>query len=171
MRKLWVAAVLAAAAGLVPAAPAAARRSPPKILQGSLTANVFMVRPPEMVFWSPIVKIFTAYVTGPNVTRYDWNHRRTGHIAWIRWNRREAVGIGKWWEDSCAPDCARGPFEPEHAVIRAWRVRAGRYTRMSATLSAPGLRPLTFTYKLLLSVKRYGGYRIYYWGTRTTIAF
>jgi hypothetical protein len=116
------------------------------------------------------VKTFTAFVTGPHVTRRDWNHGKTGHIRWVRWNRREAVGIGTWWENSCTPNCASSPFEPEHAVIRAWRVRAGRYTRMSTTLSAPGLRPLTFTYKLLLSRKRYGGYRIWYWGTRTTIA-
>jgi hypothetical protein len=55
-RRLCVAPVLVVAASLALAAPAAAGRTPPKILQGSYTANVFMVRPAGMVFWSPVVK-------------------------------------------------------------------------------------------------------------------
>jgi hypothetical protein len=144
--------------------PAEAKGGSPQILQGSYIANVFSNRPPEMTFWSPVMKIFTAYVTGPNVTRKDWNHGHTGRIDWVTWNRKAAVGIGEWWEYSF------GVFEPSHVVIRAWRVRGRRYTRMSTTMTNPGIPPLKFTYKLLLSTKRYGGYRIYYWGTSTTVA-
>lgn len=163
-------ALLMLAAAAMPS-PSGARTgaSAPKLLQGSYVANYFVARPALMSFYSPIARTFTSYITAPGITRSEFKHGRTGSIRWTE-SDRTARGTGEEWDDNCSPNCDRGTFEPVPVTLRAWRVRRGRYTRLSVTLHPPRLRPLTFAYSLLLTRRRYLGSRLYYWGTRTTVA-
>lgn len=81
-----------------------------------------------------------------------------------------AAGRGELWQDACQPSCVGGTFEPTPVSLRAQRVRHGRYTRLRVTLHPRGSRPLSFPYSLLLTRRRFAGARIFYWGTRTTVA-
>lgn len=157
------------AACLWPVASASARPAP-KLLQGSYVANYFIPRPGLMSFYSPVARTFTSYITGPGVTRAQYRRGRDGQISWTTWNRHSAIGRGKQWEDSCTPSCVPGTWEPTPVTLRASRVRDGRFTRLAITLHPRFLRPLTFRYRLLRTRRRFGGVRIYYWGTRTTVA-
>lgn len=142
----------------------------PMLLQGSYVGNYFQVRPALMSFYSPVAATFTSYITGPGITRSEYDHGHTGSIRWAQWNEQSAVGRGEQWEDDCSPRCVGRTFVPTPMTLRASRVRRGRYTRLALTLHPRGLRSLTFRYQLLATRRRFAGERILYWGTRTVVA-
>jgi hypothetical protein len=55
-----------------------------------------------------------------------------GRIRWRTFRRSGARGAGRIFITECDPDCAGGRRWSAKAVIRARRVRHGRFTRLSA---------------------------------------
>jgi hypothetical protein len=54
-----------------------------------------------------------------------------GHLKWLTWTTRRAVGSGAVWIDNCTPTCAHGIFVPDGAKVVASRAVGGHFTRLS----------------------------------------
>jgi hypothetical protein len=61
-----------------------------------------------------------------------------GTIRWTKFRRSGARGRGRMFINDCDPDCAGGTMHSTRAAIRAWRVRKGHYTRLSARYEHDG---------------------------------
>jgi hypothetical protein len=113
-----LAAVATATAVLVAAAPANAR---PRLHDG---ASGFKVRPATIL----VTGDGSGWLGGAGYgDAGDY-----GKIRWTKWRRSGARGNGRIFVNDCDPDCAGGTFWSRKAVIRAGRLRKGRFTRLSA---------------------------------------
>ena len=54
-----------------------------------------------------------------------------GHLRWRVWNSGRAFGLGTVWIDNGIPNEAQGTFHGFRGSVTAFRVRGGRYTRMT----------------------------------------
>jgi hypothetical protein len=77
-----------------------------------------------------------------------------GKIRWTKFRRSGARGDGRMFVNDCVPDCAGGTFSHWRAVIRASRVRKGRFTRLSASYERAGAT-VTSRWKLHFSSPSY----------------
>lgn len=116
-----------------PAAPAAAHSHPPaglasgspRLLRADISAQ-FRLRPATITFGAGADLI----IAGPHVTTAEFRARHWGRIHWTRWDFVRASGNGLLWINTCIPNCARGTYHPHTIHLSAYRVRAGRYTRL-----------------------------------------
>jgi hypothetical protein len=139
-------AVTALIVAAILAGPAQAR---PKLQDG---AEGFKVRPATIL----VSGDGTAWLGGKGFGEPgDW-----GTIRWTRFRRSGARGDGRIFISDCRPDCAGGTFSSWHAVIRAARVRKGRFTRLSARYDRGGA-PVTRRWKLQVNSPTYA-----YWVAR-----
>jgi hypothetical protein len=104
------------ALSLLPVAHAAGRQRAPRLLTNY--GRTFQVRPATIV-------VGMVQVTGPDVSGPAYRAGRHGHIRWLRWSS-EAIGRGRAW----VPAGPGGGVRPYPAAVRAWGIRAGRYTRL-----------------------------------------
>lgn len=51
-------------------------------------------------------------------------------LHWSRWSA-SARGSGKFYTNTCVPDCQHGKVRLYDVDLSAWRVRAGHYTRLN----------------------------------------
>lgn len=98
------------------AAATASGRGPARLLTNA--GRDFRVRPAAIV-------LGMVQIAGPHVSRQAYRAGHPGHIRWLRW-APEAFGRGEAW----VPGGPSSPVRPYAASVRAWRVRAGRYTRL-----------------------------------------
>jgi hypothetical protein len=77
-----------------------------------------------------------------------------GRIRWQRFNRSGARGSGLMFINDCDPDCAGGTMHGSKAAIRAWRVRKGHYTRLSARYEHNG-KTTTTRWRLVVASPTY----------------
>jgi hypothetical protein len=71
------------------------------------------------------------YLAGPNLTQQGFQDGRQPPIVWTHWGSH-AVGQASYWigyRTSCH-DCR---YAPRPVSLAAWRLVAGRYTRLSIT--------------------------------------
>lgn len=87
---------------------------------------------------------------------------RYGTIRWTRFRRSGARGDGRIFISDCEPDCAGGTMSNWKAVIRAERVRRGRFTRLSARYARDG-RTITARWKLEAGSPKPRSGRDYHW--------
>jgi hypothetical protein len=73
-----------------------------------------------------------------------------GTIRWEKFRRSGARGSGLMFINDCDPDCAGGMMHGSKAAIRAWRVRKGHYTRLSARYEQNG-ETTTTRWKLVVA--------------------
>ena len=70
-----------------------------------------------------------------SMTGHEWLGRLGelgGGIRWRTWTESRAGGIGTIWINDGIPSYGEGTFHRHSAVIKAWRVRDGHFTRLSA---------------------------------------
>jgi hypothetical protein len=77
-----------------------------------------------------------------------------GTIHWTKFRRPGARGDGRIFINDCDPDCAGGTVSNWKAIFRAWRVRKGRFTRLSARYVRDG-ETVTTRWKLQVSSPTY----------------
>jgi hypothetical protein len=77
-----------------------------------------------------------------------------GRIRWRTFRSSGARGDGRIFVTECDPDCAGGSRWSAKAVIRAQRVRHGRFTRLSASYRHDG-RTLTKRWRLQVNSPTY----------------
>jgi hypothetical protein len=94
---------------------AGATRTPRLLINAGRT---FRARPATIV-------VGMVAITGSKVTASAYRAGRHGHIRWLRWSS-EAIGRGRAW----VPNGPGGGVRPYPAAVRAWGVKAGRYTRL-----------------------------------------
>jgi hypothetical protein len=70
-----------------------------------------------------------AAVTGPGTFRHP------DAIRWTSWTSVSARGTGVLWIDTCEVSCAQGPEDRYRATLYAFRVRDGRFTRLTIASS------------------------------------
>ncbi len=114
-RAVWTAVCCGLGLSLLSASSSAGTTRKPRLLIN--TGHTFQVRP------ATIVEGMVA-ITGPKVTARAFRAGHYGHIRWRRWSS-EAIGHGRAW----VPNGPRG-VRPFPATVRAWGVKAGRYTRL-----------------------------------------
>lgn len=122
-------------------------------LDGRSTA----VRPGEIACLSADGSTFLAGPAARGGTTPAKQHPR--RITWLRWTAAEAVGRGYLWENTCSPDCSIGKFASYPALIRAFRVRHDKFTRL--VIYASGLPQsgdtASLTYDLDLKIPQWLG--------------
>lgn len=141
---VWVAFTTTALAVLVAATAAQAR---PKLHDGS---SGFKVRPATIL----VSGDGSGWLGGDgygDVGDY-------GRIRWTKFRQSGARGDGRVFVNDCDPDCAGGTFSNWKAVIRAWRVRKGRYTLLSARYERDG-DTVTDRWKLQVNSPTYAYWR------------
>ncbi|HYB27853.1 MAG TPA: hypothetical protein VEF89_14640 [Solirubrobacteraceae bacterium] len=57
------------------------------------------------------------------------------YLRWRTWGPTSASGVGTYDLNMCHP-CSVGPYSPVPATVRAYRVRAGHFTRLAITYQA-----------------------------------
>lgn len=139
-------AVLAVA--LLAAAPAAAAAAAPKLYTGERPA--FAVR--------PAIVSYTGDGSGFLGGRSAHPRRSFGRIHWTRWRSSGGHGTGRVWLNDCRPYCAAGHFHAHPMRVDVFRLRYGRFTRMTIRERFKG-RLVIDRRKLTV----YGG-RYYRWG-------
>jgi len=77
-----------------------------------------------------------------------------GRIRWRTFRSSGALGDGRIFITECDPDCAGGRRWSTKAVIRAQRVRHGRFTRLSARYRHGG-RTVTKRWRLQVNSPTY----------------
>ena len=108
-------------------------------------AKSFSVAPPTLVVsgdGSALVAGEAAWIgRDPNP-----NHGSSqfGHITWTTWTVSHATGVGVYWLNNCAPNCAQGTYFPHDVEIVASRVRNARFTRLVLAPTAAGGKPRVF---------------------------
>ena len=145
---MWKQLAAATALLLIAAAPALAAGAP-ELHDGG---EGFKVRPAAIL----VSGDGTAWLGGKGFgDPGDW-----GTIRWTRYRRSGAHGDGRIFLSDCRPDCAGGTFSSWHAVIRATRVRKGRFTRLSARYRRKG-EAVTRRWRLQVNSSTYA-----YWVAR-----
>ncbi len=125
------------------AAPSAAGTLPRLLTEDF--ANSFSVAPPTIVVsgdGSALVAGQAAWIgRDPNP-----NHggSQFGRISWTAWTTSHATGVGVYWLNNCAPDCAQGTYFPHDVKIVASRVRNARFTRLVLSPTAAGGKASVF---------------------------
>ena len=140
LRAIALAGVLAVTASAIPSGAAT--------LPGLLTedfAKSFSVAPAAIVVsgdGSALVAGDAAWIgRNPNP-----NHggSQFGHITWTAWTASHATGVGVYWLNNCAPNCAEGTYFPHDVKIVASRVRNALFTRLVLAPAAAGGKPSVF---------------------------
>lgn len=134
----------------------AARSGSPRLLE---TAGMFAVRPGFLAFEPQGSSTVMGYILGPRQPLRAYGHQGAG-IRWTVWTRREARGVGTMYFNQCNPTCYSNNFARYTVVLRANRVRIGRYTRLLLTYRWPGHVRQS---PLRLGVQRAGPVRFYNW--------
>jgi hypothetical protein len=67
-----------------------------------------------------------------------------GRITWTAWTASHGTGVGVYWLNNCAPNCAQGTYFPHDVKIVASRVRNALFTRLVLSPSAAGGKPRVF---------------------------
>jgi hypothetical protein len=118
MRKRAVAAAVCCGLALLllPAANSAGTTRKPRLLINA--GRTFRARPASIV-------VGMVGITGSKITAQEFSAGRYGHIRWLRW-ASVAIGRGRAW----VPNGPGGGERPYPASVRAWNVRAGRYTQL-----------------------------------------
>ena len=57
--------------------------------------------------------------------------KRGRHIHWHVWNATEAYGVATVWVDNGIPNVAQGKFHGFGGTVHAYRIRDGRFTRLT----------------------------------------
>lgn len=61
-----------------------------------------------------------------------------GRIHWHTWSSSSASGAGTLWIDNGIPDMASGTYHGHSATVHAYRVRDGRFTRLTVRYRESG---------------------------------
>ncbi len=120
MRRWWTVLVAAGIGALL----LAAYVSP---VAGAAAPRLFVL--PESVF-----KVRPAWIGGftANGTAFIGAvPKRGGTIRWTNWTAESADGTGKYWVNDGIPSTAEGTLHGHRAKLHAFRVREGRYTRLT----------------------------------------
>jgi hypothetical protein len=115
----------------VGAAGASAPQTPTLLATAPLDATGFVARPRFMIFEQNRPNWTADYLAGPNLTQQGFQDGRQPPIVWTHWGSH-AVGQASYWigyRTSCH-DCR---YAPRPVSLAAWRLVAGRYTRLSIT--------------------------------------
>jgi hypothetical protein len=160
--RMWLMAA-AAAVCLTLALAGAAHGSgnPPRLLAivpGDRTA--LTIRPRFMSFDHSQAGRTSDYLSGPGLTQQGFQEGRQPPIVWSRWGGRAAGQATFWLGYSTA--CGACRYHRYEVRLAAWRVRRGRYTRLSIT-GPGGTNVYAFEPTRLAVNGRPGGLAAYTW--------
>jgi hypothetical protein len=99
-------------------AKAGTARSRPRLLKEDFSAR-FAVRPATVI------------PTGDGSIVIGKLGKRGHHIHWHVWNASKAYGVATVWVDNGIPTVAQGTFHGFGGTVSAYRVRNGRFTRLT----------------------------------------
>lgn len=124
MRSRLLVTLLALAA--LAALPAVASARLPRLFT-AISGHHFSVRPGQVIYTGD----GSGLLAGPRRVSGRRFPANFGRLRWSTWTNRVAATAGTVWINDCRPDCADGHFHPHRALIGAFRVRHGRFTRLN----------------------------------------